>query len=126
MLGLESATAIGARDDLQQVPVGIVEIEAAAVVPAVDRVRLAVEGVRPVGDAARLDAGEDLVELGLADQRSEEHTSELQSLMRISYAVLCLKKKNDTEQSHTDNRDKTTILQKEMNLSNDMDTTQKL
>src|SRR3546814_7156336 len=31
--------------------------------------------------------------------RSEEHTSELQSLMRISYAVFCLKKKN----THTDN-----------------------
>src|SRR3546814_8071205 len=30
----------------------------------------------------------------LARIRSEEHTSELQSLMRISYAVLCLKKKN--------------------------------
>src|SRR3546814_8066422 len=29
----------------------------------------------------------------LADVRSEEHTSELQSLMRISYAVFCLKKK---------------------------------
>src|SRR3546814_943120 len=29
-----------------------------------------------------------------ASQRSEEHTSELQSLMRISYAVFCLKKKN--------------------------------
>src|SRR3546814_18042909 len=29
-----------------------------------------------------------------ADHRSEEHTSELQSLMRISYAVFCLKKKN--------------------------------
>src|SRR3546814_10475528 len=29
--------------------------------------------------------------------RSEEHTSELQSLMRISYAVFCLKKKNLTE-----------------------------
>src|SRR3546814_6797659 len=28
-----------------------------------------------------------------ADERSEEHTSELQSLMRISYAVFCLKKK---------------------------------
>src|SRR3546814_2205358 len=28
-----------------------------------------------------------------ADRRSEEHTSELQSLMRISYAVFCLKKK---------------------------------
>src|SRR3546814_3677194 len=30
--------------------------------------------------------------------RSEEHTSELQSLMRISYAVFCLKKKNRTTQ----------------------------
>src|SRR3546814_5364054 len=35
--------------------------------------------------------------------RSEEHTSELQSLMRISYAVFCLKKKNtiDTQRTHT-------------------------
>src|SRR3546814_11736805 len=32
-------------------------------------------------------------------QRSEEHTSELQSLMRISYAVFCLKKKKTTMQS---------------------------
>src|SRR3546814_7286555 len=32
--------------------------------------------------------------------RSEEHTSELQSLMRISYAVFCLKKKN-TPNDHT-------------------------
>src|SRR3546814_4205072 len=31
-----------------------------------------------------------------SDARSEEHTSELQSLMRISYAVFCLKKKNKT------------------------------
>src|SRR3546814_3144374 len=30
----------------------------------------------------------------LCTMRSEEHTSELQSLMRISYAVFCLKKKN--------------------------------
>src|SRR3546814_3978495 len=44
----------------------------------------------------------------MADQcagrrRSEEHTSELQSLMRISYAVFCLKKKKQT------NKDKTTL-----------------
>src|SRR3546814_1344915 len=32
------------------------------------------------------------------DQRSEEHTSELQSLKRISYAVFCLKKKNNHSQ----------------------------
>src|SRR3546814_5553726 len=31
--------------------------------------------------------------IGVAEIRSEEHTSELQSLMRISYAVFCLKKK---------------------------------
>src|SRR3546814_10736076 len=31
------------------------------------------------------------------NQRSEEHTSELQSLMRRSYAVFCLKKKNDNK-----------------------------
>src|SRR3546814_3349512 len=32
--------------------------------------------------------------------RSEEHTSELQSLMRISYAVFCLKKKKTTTKTH--------------------------
>src|SRR3546814_5219673 len=32
------------------------------------------------------------------NNRSEEHTSELQSLMRISYAVFCLKKKNKNKQ----------------------------
>src|SRR3546814_3753833 len=32
--------------------------------------------------------------------RSEEHTSELQSLMRISYAVFCLKKKTTTNKTH--------------------------
>src|SRR3546814_8982651 len=34
--------------------------------------------------------------------RSEEHTSELQSLMRISYAVFCLKKKNTTTVNNKD------------------------
>src|SRR3546814_1630296 len=34
-------------------------------------------------------------------QRSEEHTSELQSLMRISYAVFCLKKKNNKQQDNS-------------------------
>src|SRR3546814_9216284 len=35
--------------------------------------------------------------------RSEEHTSELQSLMRISYAVFCLKKKKTVEKHNTQN-----------------------
>src|SRR3546814_5312518 len=37
--------------------------------------------------------------LGKLRERSEEHTSELQSLMRISYAVFCLKKKKQRKQS---------------------------
>src|SRR3546814_3924184 len=44
----------------------------------------------------RLDNGNWLL---TTDLRSEEHTSELQSLMRISYAVFCLKKKTRTKMS---------------------------
>src|SRR3546814_10363714 len=38
------------------------------------------------------------IDVGDLDGRSEEHTSELQSLMRISYAVFCLKKKKHNEE----------------------------
>src|SRR3546814_4497285 len=43
--------------------------------------------------------------LAAGDARSEEHTSELQSLMRISYAVFCLKKKNYTKSSDSHMRE---------------------
>src|SRR3546814_9677857 len=43
--------------------------------------------------------------------RSEEHTSELQSLMRISYAVFCLKKKKTTNKLNITNKLNTTQLQ---------------
>src|SRR3546814_5697395 len=49
-----------------------------------DRIKIAEIGLFQVGDA------------GFGSERSEEHTSELQSLMRISYAVFCLKKKTKT------------------------------
>src|SRR3546814_2887763 len=50
-----------------------------------------------VGRGSGADLGADLLHQFLAQllARSEEHTSELQSLMRISYAVFCLKKKNE-------------------------------
>src|SRR3546814_6428776 len=59
-------------------------------------------------------------------RRSEEHTSELQSLMRISYAVFCLKKKNytqqhikDTQKQHqTYNYPKTSIHQQRTQNNN--------
>src|SRR3546814_8454034 len=40
-----------------------------------------------------------------SDRRSEEHTSELQSLMRISYAVFCLKKKKKNKTQHQTHND---------------------
>src|SRR3546814_5486522 len=54
-------------------------------------------GERRLGDRHLIldRAGMLVGDLGL-QQRSEEHTSELQSLMRISYAVFCLKKKKHT------------------------------
>src|SRR3546814_1453568 len=48
------------------------------------------DGVAHVEDVAHL----------LAIARSEEHTSELPSLMRISYAVFCLNKKNNNNKKH--------------------------
>src|SRR3546814_2882617 len=45
-------------------------------------------------EAASRKGGVDLRIAARIDERSEEHTSELQSLMRISYAVFCLKKKH--------------------------------
>src|SRR3546814_9954538 len=44
--------------------------------------------------------------------RSEEHTSELQSLMRISYAVFCLKKKN----THTQNSNTNTQTNRQISM----------
>src|SRR3546814_9082248 len=41
--------------------------------------------------------------------RSEEHTSELQPLMRISYAVFCLKKKKDKQTIHNNSKNEYTI-----------------
>src|SRR3546814_5362396 len=50
-------------------------------------------------DVALDGVGRQVDRLGLVDRqpRSEEHTSELQSLMRISYAVFCLKKKKENK-----------------------------
>src|SRR3546814_1508098 len=77
-----------------------------------DAVQAAAECVVLVAElAARVQAGEDQfhardlllrvdVDRHAAAVRSEEHTSELQSLMRISYAVFCLKKTKSITYSH--------------------------
>src|SRR3546814_3582488 len=67
-----------------------VDTETIAGVLAQDRIALLSPiGYSPTGETFNLRAEE----LATAVARSEEHTSELQSLMRISYAVFCLKKK---------------------------------
>src|SRR3546814_9838671 len=60
--------------------------------PLVDG-RYAISGAKLFISGGDHDAADNIVHLVLA-RRSEEHTSELQSLMRISYAVFCLKKKH--------------------------------
>src|SRR3546814_1047544 len=64
----------------------IAEVDAALVAARTDV--LAAEGKIQEARSAQQQAVDEL-------ERSEEHTSELQSLMRISYAVFCLKKKNN-------------------------------
>src|SRR3546814_8081339 len=54
-------------------------------------------------------AARDIAKERVDDARSEEHTSELQSLMRISYAVFCLKKKNKPVQTIMQCQDKANI-----------------
>src|SRR3546814_2851914 len=51
--------------------------------------------LRALNDKAKALKARKVQQLGELDLRSEEHTSELQSLMRISYAVFCLKKKKN-------------------------------
>src|SRR3546814_7121381 len=61
-------------------------------VVGIDRHDVVELGHRPIGS-----------EPALCAIRSEEHTSELQSLMRISYAVFCLQKKKNTSRNHIHN-----------------------
>src|SRR3546814_8326896 len=82
---------------------------ARAMVGCLDGIHLSVPRSRLGGDAAPLGAraarllyrrsGKPARAGRAARDRSEEHTSELQSLMRISYAVFCLKKKNNKQTS---------------------------
>src|SRR3546814_6015373 len=55
-------------------------------------------------------AGRPMLLEGGLQWRSEEHTSELQSLMRISYAVICLETKRDNRENHNTMQHKLTEL----------------
>src|SRR5581483_3468225 len=63
-----AARNVRAGQHLEKVPVGILEVEAAAAVAMVDLVRTALHRIRPVREPAVPDAREDAVELALADE----------------------------------------------------------
>src|SRR3546814_3816831 len=67
------------------------------------------QGRRQEGGA---DAGEPSGHPAVRRGRSEEHTSELQSLMRISYAVFCLKKKKKIKQTKNNTKHTKTMTTK--------------
>src|SRR3546814_7948032 len=101
----------------RRLDVGGTERHLLAVLPRLDRSRIEVRVLvlRAGGslDAAMQSAGVPIVApplgwhgwggllLSAMRLRSEEHTSELRSLMRISYAVFCLKKKNNHTSQYT-------------------------
>src|SRR3546814_8567609 len=86
------------KDSVKLSPRGEIEVDA--------RGQTSVPGVFAAGDVTTVPYKQIVIAMGegskaalsafdhLIRTRSEEHTSELQSLMRISYAVFCLKKKN--------------------------------
>src|SRR3546814_10787126 len=89
-----AAAAISARTVRRDAAAGDDRDGAALQALAADR--------RRADDGARRDGpGHDHPAVRQAEARSEEHTSELQSLMRISYAVFCLKKKKTTNKDRT-------------------------
>src|SRR3546814_1252609 len=81
-----------------------------AKVPFVDMLNTMSDAAHPLVPLFRPDWGDPLADpkaydyiasISPYENRSEEHTSELQSLMRLSYAVFCLKKKKNTNTQNT-------------------------
>src|SRR3546814_5869313 len=107
MVGNPGQTARGAPDSLMSVILGIDQSAASRCRSELHagttqlRTRLGRGGI---GNGARNARAVPPLKVGQqprAGRRSEEHTSELQSLMRISYAGFCFKKKNQSIQQST-------------------------
>src|SRR3546814_2667495 len=98
-LAVEGVTQLGAGGPHEE------RRRAVRTLPAVRERERAADRIPPTVTVIQERGGDGLVHASvtasnLAARRSEEHTSELQSLMRISYAVFCLKKKTIQNQNH--------------------------
>src|SRR3546814_10029133 len=83
-----------AHTGLQQVPIDLITRVAGTELISVSELQIVTVGTLFIKRHVKIDIVFVDDEIELAADRSEEHTSELQSLMRISYAVFCLKKNN--------------------------------
>src|SRR3546814_8689136 len=97
-------TPILSKEELIRVGYGAAIFPAAGFLAATAALDAVYETLRRTGSTADLDVPlypfADMNRLmGFEEVRSEEHTSELQSLMRTSYAVFCLKKKTNKQQT---------------------------
>src|SRR3546814_7870372 len=119
MAGLDQRQDVAAERQRHDVGVEAVEhrarLLAGAAVRLLDRHGVAGLGL-VLGDELVVDRAVQLAGRIVGD-RSEEHTSELQSLMRISYAVFCLKKKkthinytHNTNSLHTNNKNTSNLI----------------
>src|SRR3546814_8605846 len=87
--------AVLAAEVVDELKASVAALKTQVDAQAVAASRLPLDGAKGAADPARDAFVERYLRRGIdAGVRSEEHTSELQSLMRISYAVFCLKKKN--------------------------------
>src|SRR3546814_10123269 len=95
MIAIPERNLIAMPTDMDPVAAALTE----PIAVAMHAVALAAKAApRPLSELRALVSGGGAIGLSA---RSEEHTSELQSLMRISYAVFCLKKKNTTRMIHS-------------------------
>src|SRR3546814_8625189 len=97
--GIDAREMFGAAPSARSRPARLERRGGAAAIGAEAVARMPIDQAARRGIGRRF-AGAHPIERAEQRGRSEEHTSELQSLMRISYAVFCLKKKKQTKK-HT-------------------------
>src|SRR3546814_9676693 len=78
---------------VEGVGIGTAEIIVPVAIDGLDRIGVDIDAERIANRRQRQSGSQQEIAIGARRLRSEEHTSELQSLMRISYAVFCLTNK---------------------------------